>query len=153
MFTLTFSTIHINHVVTKLSGDGAVVVRCMLRISLDRPNFHSISDWAWISQSKLYCSFFWFCFWFCFKNSAIQRVGIYDVMWFVEMKCCIPAYVQWDVCMGEINIVYAMFNFRSSKPFNFNKQIFILCWKRTYVVFVKLHTHILICIYVCMCRH
>lgn len=40
------SSRYMNHVVTRFSGDGAVVVRCMFRISLDRPNFHSMSDWA-----------------------------------------------------------------------------------------------------------
>lgn len=37
---------HINHVVIRFSGDGAVVVRCMFLISFDKPNFHSISDCA-----------------------------------------------------------------------------------------------------------
>lgn len=43
------SSRYMNHVVTRFSGDGAVVVRCMFRISLDRPNFHSMSDWAWVA--------------------------------------------------------------------------------------------------------
>jgi hypothetical protein len=43
-FTLQKLTTQTNHVVTRLSGDGAVDVLCMLRINFDRPNFHSMSD-------------------------------------------------------------------------------------------------------------
>ncbi|KDR21861.1 hypothetical protein L798_03198 [Zootermopsis nevadensis] len=32
----------------RFRGDGVVVVRCILRISLARPYFHSMSDCAWI---------------------------------------------------------------------------------------------------------
>lgn len=44
--TLQKSKTHTNQVVTKFKGDGAVVVLCIFRMSLERPNFHSISDWA-----------------------------------------------------------------------------------------------------------
>lgn len=49
-FTLHWVNSHINHVVIRFNGDGAVVVRCILRINFDKPNFHSISDWAWIDR-------------------------------------------------------------------------------------------------------
>uniref|UniRef100_A0A8D9BQM0 Uncharacterized protein n=1 Tax=Cacopsylla melanoneura TaxID=428564 RepID=A0A8D9BQM0_9HEMI len=39
---------YMSHEVTKFSGDGVVVVRCMFRINLASPYFHSMSDWAWI---------------------------------------------------------------------------------------------------------
>lgn len=44
--TLHLAMSHISHVVTRFSGDGAVVVRCMFLISLDSPYFHSMSDCA-----------------------------------------------------------------------------------------------------------
>lgn len=44
--TLHLAISHMSHVVTRFNGEGAVFVRCMLRINLDRPYFHSISDWA-----------------------------------------------------------------------------------------------------------
>lgn len=47
LHTLHIAINHISHVVTKFKGDGAVVVRCMFLISLERPYFHSMSDWAW----------------------------------------------------------------------------------------------------------
>lgn len=49
-----------NQVVTRLSGDGAVEVLCMLRINFDRPNFHSISDcacWKFLVISLLFKEF------------------------------------------------------------------------------------------------
>ena len=51
--TLMNSRHHMNHVVTRLRGDGAVVVLCMFRINFERPNFHSMSDCAWGGQSAV----------------------------------------------------------------------------------------------------
>lgn len=82
LFTLHAVNSHINHVVIKLSGDGAVVVRCIFRISFDKPNFHSISDCAYFTINfwlknvlfrKMYSEFHWNCFCFSFGEFIIIR--------------------------------------------------------------------------------
>jgi hypothetical protein len=51
-----------NHVVIRLRGEGAVLVRCMWRINLASPYFHSMSDCACAEKKIGQKMVFWFFF-------------------------------------------------------------------------------------------